>query len=167
MDLVGLCPCLFFFILRFTNMSFKILLPAHCIIKLNKVKQVVNAFPMFSWLACKMTGRSGVRMPGTVAGWKYFPPRRTNIESIHSVFSFYFQFFVWGFLLDKQFLFSVDWLSFWEYWQGRNKASTSNWKLRTVLTLDGCLHAFFRARFKTDKNSHVYLFLLPNFSPRS
>ena len=52
MDLVGLCPCLFFFILRFTNMSFKILLPAHCIIKLNKVKQVVNAFPTLNraWL---------------------------------------------------------------------------------------------------------------------
>ena len=119
-------------------MFFKILPPARCIIKLNKVKQVVNAFPMFSLLACKMTGRSGGRMPGTVAGWKYFPPR-TNIESTHLVFSFYFQFFVWGFLLDKQFLFWVDWLSFSEYWQGRNKAPTENYELSWHL-MDACMH---------------------------
>ena len=145
-------------------MFFKILPPARCIIKLNKVKQVVNAFPMFSLLACKMTGRSGGRMPGTVAGWKYFPPR-TNIESIHSVFSFYFHFFCLRIPVGQT-VFVLSRLTEFLRILTRSKQS-SNWKLRTVLTLDGCLHAFFKARFKIDKNSHVYLFLLPNFSPRS
>ena len=119
-------------------MFFKILPPARCIIKLNKVKQVVNAFPMFSLLACKMTGRSGGRMPGTVAGWKYFPPR-TNIESIHSVFSFYFHFFCLRIPVGQT-VFVLSRLTEFLRILTRSKQS-SNWSYELSWHLmDACMH---------------------------